>query len=378
MRILFQARDKIESSQGGDAVQLRFTRKYLMERGVQVDVDSSLTCDCSSYDIVHLFNITRPHSTYHQLINAKRYGKPVCLSTIYWNMDALRHEVSSHVPRWLLFARLLRSAGMRLKALFNAKAKSRYDEKVIMESDVRIKRMQSEVIHGVDMLLPNSYAELQLLKRDFKEAYNKPAFIVNNCIDLQLFTANTCRTQPVIYNLFGNDFALCVGRIETRKNQIRVARAMATINIPVVFVGSVASQSYYKEVLRNLKRPSRILDEIEQEDLPSLYRQARVHILASLYETPGLSSLEAGAMGCNLVMSNIGCQQEYFGDCVEYCDPLSEIDIARAVRKAWLRPWPNNKLANDIRNKFSWDIASKQTHEAYLSLLLGSQARKKS
>jgi hypothetical protein len=83
IRVLFQARRDILSSRGGDAIQLKATRKYLIRRGVEVDFDPSPTCDCSRYDIVHLFNMTRPYETSLQLANAKRQGKLVCLSIIY-------------------------------------------------------------------------------------------------------------------------------------------------------------------------------------------------------------------------------------------------------------------------------------------------------
>jgi hypothetical protein len=92
MRVLFQSRPNIFKERGGDTIQLEGTRKYLTKIGISVDWEYSDRIDCSAYDIIHLFNITRPEETWLQLQNAKRQRKPTFLSTIYWRMDRLKEE----------------------------------------------------------------------------------------------------------------------------------------------------------------------------------------------------------------------------------------------------------------------------------------------
>ncbi len=56
--------------------------------------------------------------------------------------------------------------------------------------------------------------------------------------------------------------------------------------------------------------------------------------MPSWFETTGLSSLEAAAMGCNIVITRKGDAYEYFGDYAYYCDPESPDSIFKAIEKA--------------------------------------------
>lgn len=366
-RVLFQARPDVFSVRGGDTVQMEGTRKYLTRKGVQIDFAFSDRVDCSSYDLVHLFNVTRPEETWLQLQNAKRQLKPVCLSTIYWNMEALDEQDApfrvqmSGLERWMrstakaLLQRV--SEGYRLKY---AVGKLRQNESLCS--------LQRHILESVDMLLPNSQAELEQVHRDFPITRNMPAYVVYNGVDREVFCDTAVsRNWGALYGL--EQFAACVGRIEPRKNQLRLVRGMFNSRIPLVLVGKPNNAKYVAEVRKCMKPEDRLFVEVGQQDLRQIYAAARVHVLPSFYETPGLSSLEAGVLGCNLAMSEIGSQREYFGDEVEYCDPNSEGDICSAVERAWERPWPNSELASAIRAKYSWEVAADKTLEAYRYLL---------
>lgn len=376
LHVLFQARRDILASRGGDAVQFRMTKKYLEKLGVRVEVDLSDTVDLKNYDIVHLFNLTRPYDTALQLRNAKRQGKPVCLSTIYWNMDELLNLTASKEPFWLPAERRCKLLLKQVLSLANAKFRHNVDEVSVMENILFIKKVQREVLEGVDMLLPNSTTELNLLKKDFPLISSKPAKVVYNCIDGEVFgDAIPLDHESESKNRSG-DFLLIVGRIEQRKNQASLLNAMRSTDIPVVMVGDVSSRSYYYLAIKpNMKKKDRLLSARDNAELKPIYRSARVHILPSFYDTPGLVSLEAGAYGCNLVMSAIGSQREYFGNMVEYCDPYSEESIREAVERAWGKPWPNLELASFIQKKYTWQVAAKQTYEAYVQLLKGIEHR---
>ena len=370
IRVLFQGRRDILASRGGDAIQLRATRQYLGKIGVLVDFDPSFTCDCSCYDLVHLFNMTRPYEPKLQMANAKRQSKLVCLSTIYWNMDDLQREMATPIPLWLSAVRIVLRSVRWVRGLFSEQARHVYREGRLMSSLEVVKAYQQAIIEGVDVLLPNSKTELDLLQRDFPIAQDKPSIVIHNCIDGEVFhdPSSVKRDWGSAHGL--GEFIMCAGRIEPRKNQLRLLEAMSQTSIPVVLVGSPgASRAYAAQVRRHMKPQDLILSEVDQEELCQIYAAARVHVLPSLYETPGLSSLEAGAMGCNLVMSDIGSQREYFGDYVEYCDAYSVEDIKSAVEQAWVRPWPNLELAFYIRANYVWEVAAQETLGVYERLL---------
>src|SRR3954454_23265973 len=60
------------------------TAEALRALGVTVDVSLDKDVDLAGYDVVHMFNLTRPQDAYPQMRNAKRQGRATALSTIYW------------------------------------------------------------------------------------------------------------------------------------------------------------------------------------------------------------------------------------------------------------------------------------------------------
>jgi glycosyltransferase involved in cell wall biosynthesis len=233
---------------------------------VCVEVDLSHTADLKNYDIVHLFNLTRPDDTALQLRNAKRQGKPVCLSTIYWNMDELRNLIALKEPFWLPAARRCKLLLKQVLSLANAKS-GHNDEASVMKDILFIKKLQREVLEGVDMLLPNSTTELNLLKKDFPSISSKPAKVVYNCIDGEVFGDVVPLDHELEPKNRSGDFLLIVGRIDQRKNQGSLLNAMRSTDIPVVMVGDVSSRSYYYLAFKpNMKKKT---DCCQQEIMQS-------------------------------------------------------------------------------------------------------------
>jgi glycosyltransferase involved in cell wall biosynthesis len=81
-------------------------------------------------------------------------------------------------------------------------------------------------------------------------------------------------------------------------------------------------------------------------------------------ETTGLSSLEAGAMGCNVVITDRGDTREYFGDRAFYCEPDSVDSIRDAIRSAYNAPACTG-LTNHISKNLVWEKAVEKTLEGY-------------
>jgi len=101
-----------------------------------------------------------------------------------------------------------------------------------------------------------------------------------------------------------------------------------------------------------------------QRELAGYYRKAKVHILPSWFETTGLSSIEAAAMGCNIVITDKGDTREYFGDDAFYCDPANPASILETVEKA-SAAGINENLQKKILEKYTWQQAALQTSKAY-------------
>ena len=89
--------------------------------------------------------------------------------------------------------------------------------------------------HAADLLLPNSQAEAEQLRRYFGVPAEK-IHVVPNGADERF-----ARARPQAFaRLAGcRDFVLYAGRIEPRKNQLNFLRAMQGADVPIVVLGDV-------------------------------------------------------------------------------------------------------------------------------------------
>jgi len=99
--------------------------------------------------------------------------------------------------------------------------------------------------------------------------------------------------------------------------------------------------------------------------LRSAYSAAKVFVLPSIFETPGLSALEAAVAGANIVITKYGSTKEYFGDYAWYVDPFSESDIKDKILDAF-KSKKNKKLSYHIKKNFTWDKIVKKLRDVYI------------
>jgi hypothetical protein len=106
------------------------------------------------------------------------------------------------------------------------------------------------------------------------------------------------------------------------------------------------------------------IESLPQEELASAYAAAKVHALPGWFETPGLSTLEAAAAGCNVVSTDRGLAREYLGEMAWYCDPRSLESIRAAVVAAYEGP-RSQALREHVRERYGWKTAAERTLEGY-------------
>jgi glycosyltransferase involved in cell wall biosynthesis len=355
MRVLMQGRPDLLTRIGGDTIQALKTGEYLRQLGVRVDVSSEAAPALDRYDLTHLFNCTGVTHIRAQMENAHAQGKPVALSTIYWNQDELlTARLEFGTVRWL--RRLLgkQMGGWVRQRIWYAQAHW---------------REQVALMREADLLLPNSRAEAALLRRDFRLRRAARVSVIVNGIDAE--------TQPdVLPQSFGErfgvrDFILSIGRIEIRKNQLALLQVLRPDDPPVVFVGTPnGSEPIYAARVFELAHAKNvhIIEALPHADIASAYSAACMHVMPSWYETPGLASMEAAITGCPIVTTDRGCPREYFDAYAEYCDPANPHSLRRALDRTLAKPH-DDRLRNHLLAHFTWDIAARQTLAAYQTLL---------
>lgn len=367
MKILFQSRSTLFSVPGGDTIQIMKTAEALRTRGVQVDISTDLEPDLSDYDMVHLFNLMRPQEVYLQASNARRQGRKVALSTVYGHYTEYERQARRGIAG--LLARRIRHTRLEyLKVLARAVVNREVNKGTGVLLTRGYRALQEEIIRLSDVFLPNSHSEMERVQNDFPAATSKPHAVVPNAIDARLFDMEKVIPRSDMEKYEG--CVLSVARIEGRKCQLDIVRAMRDLPWPLVLVGRPAPnhRSYYEQIQKEAGPNVHIRGQVGHDQLPQFYRVARVHCLVSWMETPGLSSLEAGAMGCNLVITEKGDTRDYFGDRAFYCEPGSIPSIRAAIIKAHEAP-VDPGLRDLIMHTYTWEIAAQKTYDAYSSVL---------
>jgi len=369
IRILIQNRVDAFDSIGGDTIEMLGFKKWLENKGVQVDISLDLEPILKDYDIVHLFNIIRIHETYTQYKNAKSQNKVVVLTPIYWDFSELEKRGRNAIMKYL--RRAIGANGIEfIKNIVRISRDFRQRESLKYQIYKSYAQQQKEVIQGSDIIIPNSEMEAGIIKKKFGEYKYK---VVYNGVEPEIFLRGNGARFKKKYNIEFEKFGLCVGRFDERKNQLNLIRALKGENIPIIFIGN-PSPNYLKYFMQCKREanlmPVKFIPHLSQIELTDAYTAAHVYIQPSWIETPGLASLEAGLTGCNLVLSDRGSVREYFKDIVWYCDPDDLKTIKKAVHSAFDEERGfYSQLREIILNNFTWEKSANELFNVYKKIL---------
>ncbi|MGQ2983634.1 glycosyltransferase family 4 protein [Flavobacterium sp.] len=337
------------------------TKEFLEKEGIKVDISLEPTPDLEGYDLVHLFNLMDPHDIYAQMDNARRQGKKVVLSTIYGLYTEFERKARGGFFQKL--ANLLSPFQISyFKIAIKHIAGRNLHSGIVTMLYKGFYGMAREIAEYTSVFLPNSHSEMDRVAKDFK-LKNFKYISVPNAVDKSVFTLSS--NDDGSYAEF-KGCILCAARIEGRKSTLNLVRAVKDAPYKLVIVGreSPNQKSYVEQVRREAGYNVYFLGAVPHEELRKLYSVAKVHALVSWMETPGLSSLEAGAMGCNIVVTKKGDTYDYFGDYAYYCEPDDVASIRKAIDEAY-KADVDPKLREMILENYTWEKTATETIKAY-------------
>ena len=356
LKIAFIVRSTLFKVVGGDNMQVINTANELKKLGVEVDIILAKDkVNYSKYDIIHLFNIIRPAD---HLYHIKKCNKPIVLSTIY--LDYSEFDISGREGIQKMFFKLAGKDGSEyLKNSYRFLKKQ--DHLVSPEYILGHKRAVRKIVSKADLLLPNSNSEYERLAKDYD--INKDFSVITNGINTDIFSR-----IPKVDRI--DNQIICVGQIYGRKNQFRLIKAANILKVKVKIIGkSPPNHRKYYDLCRSISDSKvEFISVRPQEELLQYYAQSKVHALPSWFETTGLSSLEAGAMGCNLVVGNGGDTQEYFKEKASFCDANDVNSIYLALEKELNKPI-DYSFREYIFENYTWKHTANQTLLAYKKVL---------
>jgi glycosyltransferase involved in cell wall biosynthesis len=158
-------------------------------------------------------------------------------------------------------------------------------------------------------------------------------------------------------------FALHVGRVESRKNQLTALAAVERVpSLTLVCAGPVVDEQIAKQLRRSPR--CRLLGQVTRAELDALYDRAEVLLFPSLYEGFGLPVLEAMRRGLPVVTASVSSLPEVGGEAALYVeDPLDAEGLAAAVEEALADRPRLSVLGRAQAARFTWERTARGVAE---------------
>jgi len=356
MKIALISRATLFTAKGGDTVQITETKAHLEKLGIDAEIIlNGSVINYEQYDILHFFNLIRPADI---LRHIKKSGKPFLITPIW--IDYSAYDQTQRKGLLSLAKYLSRDKIEYLKTIVRwVRGKDKWPGITYLFKGQY--NSMAEIVKKARALLTNSDEEYETLRLVFPTI--APKVVVPLGVNDNIFcpTAEAGREQNMI---------ICVARIEGIKNQLNLIKALNNTHFTLYLIGAAApnQQAYYQECKRIAGSNIKFIDHLPQQELISFYQQAGAHILPSWYESCGLSSLEAAAMGCSVVITRNGFASSYFGEEAFYCDPASPKSILETIKKAATQK-NQESMQNKIQEYYTWKLAAQKIITVYKKVL---------
>ena len=356
-------------------------------RALEVDVhlfDPSRLWDPARFDVVHLFQAG------HEMLSLSRLVKHPTVRLVVSPVLFSRHS-ARRMRRWLWLESmwLQRFGGVA--------------------SELMVKKW---VCEKADLLLPNTPAEERWIQEAFGIAAKRMQWVPNG-VDVQFAEADSRLFEE---KTGWDEVTLFVGHIVSkRKNLLKVIERYRAVDVvqggrgtegsgvvpgvkgtegadgvqgpPLVLIGQTEGGGAYGEACRRAieQNPDVVaLGPLQADDplLASAYRAARVFLLPSLFETPGIAAMEAAMAGAIPVVTAYGGTKDVFGEHALYVEPTDTKGILKALAQAYSMDGSSehtqaevntqlestnlqNPIQQHLAAHYSWEIVAQKTLKAY-------------
>ncbi|MGB9814109.1 MAG: glycosyltransferase family 4 protein [Thermovenabulum sp.] len=195
------------------------------------------------------------------------------------------------------------------------------------------------------------------LKKYFRNLQNK-VNVIYEFIDDKFYTPKF-DPNPIIKD----DYILFVGNRKKHKNLTNLILAFDKIKdkvkIKLVIAGSKDNKNTEDEIdllIKNLNLKDYIIEVLSPSDnkLINLYQHAKLFVFPSLFEGFGLPPLEAIALGCPVITSNIPVLKEILEENIACFDPYNVDDIAEKLLQALTNEDLRFQLLNEGRGRLKF------------------------
>lgn len=220
-------------------------------------------------------------------------------------------------------------------------------------------------------------------KRDLIDYYGIPEekiVITYDAVDPDIFRQIQDREElNRLRNRYSlpESFIFSVGRLEPRKNMVRLIRAYASLRkeqkIKHKLVIGGKKDFLYSEIFKaveslGLEKDVIFTGFIPSEDLALFHNAADLFVYPSIFEGFGLGALEAMSCGTPVVASNTSSIPEVIGDAGLLFDPCDVEEIAKAIYEVISDEELKIRLGRkglERAKLFSWEETARKTLKVY-------------
>ncbi len=357
-KILIVNRSNALTQRGGDTIVMENLYNGLRSKGFIVDIDLNHERDMKDYDLVHIFNFATSQFSTSMGMEAKSKGVPFVVTSLFEDVASFHNQslaVASFMVNYQNYGQ---------------------DNNFYEQNKISFGAITPSSSFDVKWLCDNATALFSSAiseSKNIQRIYNPKSKIFE--IPFGLNTPENGDAKRFIEKYKIKDFILCVGRFESRKNQLMLLKALEDVAIPVVLVGGGFSyQPDYEMAIRGFRRKgqTQILGKLSNQDLADAYSACKVHCLPSFYELPGLVSLEAAFYGANVVATDTGTTKDYLKDYAFYCDPYSPESIKNAILAAFYSP--KKYGLRECAESYTWNKYIDLTISAYQEISMQNQS----
>jgi glycosyltransferase involved in cell wall biosynthesis len=159
-----------------------------------------------------------------------------------------------------------------------------------------VNKRLKELLHRPDVILSNS----EFTRRMLKKYFGVDSFVLYPPVDLQHFKPTT--THPK------REYFLSVQRVNWQKRILVQIEAFKGLNEKLKIAGGIGDKRPNSDLLRLVEDCDNIeiLGGVEEDELPSLYTNAKATIQTGYYEDFGLVPIESMACGTPVIVVDEG------------------------------------------------------------------------
>lgn len=329
--IFIHTRYDYPSKKGGDTDLLNLLSNLIKEKH-HVEIGNINSRNLNTYDLVISSNLDRPVEAYALLKKCKKLGVKFALYTLHHPYDGIKEYLRKGVygkKKFIAYLSAYNPTNYELLAwLSKVLIHTIKFKKILPFSD--IKKSQSYLLSKSDYILVTSEKEKKTIENDIGKISGEIIFLPH------ILTEN--KEEIVKGKKNKNLTIICPGRIESRKNQIRVLEASGNFpNFNFKFIGGINKneKDYCQRFLKQIEKKHNCThhNHMPPKQFKKAMQESDIIISATWFEVTSLIELNALQLRKPLISGKYSYISYFYPNSTNI-DPSSSDSISKAIELA--------------------------------------------